>query len=368
MNNIVRSQPTEVITSSSIRTWLTCRKKWWYLYDQKLRHKKKNKALTFGSLTHVALEAYFLGRDWEAAIDEFIAAEGDCWDLVNEQAYQAAMARALVSGYVKNGFWEMLGHEVIACEKKFEVPVKTPGGRKWSKYTFSGKIDMVTKDNYGNYTLWDFKTSAKALDKEWCQLDSQMEVYLWAYSQLNEIPAYQIVYSQLRKPTIKPTRIPLRDEFGFKYVEDPSGDRVWISKPKAMSVKDIIKGKPIFGKPRQMVRDGSGDKLHDRPETPAEYEERLNVDISRRPEHYYANADIMKSASDLDKIEARIWAMAHEVGAGFICTVSNSCQMYGCPYMELCISDNRASRKKNYEKVEIHSELIEEEREGEEDV
>ena len=342
-------------TSSEIRAWLTCRKKWWFRYDQSLTSRKQHSAMTFGSIVHIALEAYFLGRDWETAINDFVEKNGTPWDVDNEEGYQLAMARAMVSQYIANGFWDMKDHTVVACEWKFSVPVKTPGGRKWDKYTFSGKIDMITKDKWGNVYLWDFKTGSKDLDPEWARLDSQMENYLWGYSQVHDIPAFQIIYSQLRKPTIKPKRIPKRDDSGFKMVENPFGDRVWIKEPTDESP----------GKPRQMPRNDSADTLITRPETPDEYEARLIADIKARSEHYFKDATIIKSKKDLLKVERRLWDMAHEVGSGNICTASSSCQFYGCAYRELCLQDSRASRLENYKVVEIHEELKEEEGEGE---
>ena len=355
-------------TSSEIRSWLTCRKKWWFRYHEKLGSKRQHSAMTFGTIVHIALEAYFLGRDWQEAIAKFVKVNGTPWDVDNEEGYQLAMANAMVSQYISNGAWEMLNHTVVACEWKFSVPVKTPSGRRWGQYTFSGKIDMITKDKWGNVYLWDFKTGSKDLDLEWAKLDSQMENYLWGYSQSHKVPAFQVIYSQLRKPTIKPKRIPVRDDNGFKQVFDVDGARVWIKEP-CMETVHVDDGTPVGknhgvhvdGKPRQMARPDSGEKLLTRPETPAEYEARLVADIKWRPHHYFKDANIIKTAKELQKIQERLWAMAHEIGNGYICTASSSCQFYGCQYREICIQDSKAGRLANFKIVERHEELREEE-------
>jgi len=332
------------ITSSEIRQWLTCRKKWWFRYNQLLVPIKKQDALTFGSLVHKALEAAYTDKDWLKAIDLFEGYQDPEFEA--EEAYRKAMAEAMVEGYLNQGYLEKLGHVVVACEYEFSVPLITPCGRKWPRYMFSGKIDLITEDEYDNIYLWDFKTGSKGLDSEWAQLDLQMENYLWAMSQELDFPALHIVYSQLRKPTIKPNDVPMRDELGRKIILDTLHERVWIKDQE---------------KPRQVARKEMGEVLLTRPMTSEEFYKKISDDIAKRPDFYYENVIIVKTQNDLDKVQSRLWEMAHDIGHRDIVRNPNSCQIYGCAYRELCVNDNTLSRRANYEIREAHEELLEKE-------
>lgn len=63
------------VSWSQIRTWTTCRQKWYWLYRVGIVPKRMRRAPSIGSCGHVALAAVTAGTDWEAAVDAWLQEE-----------------------------------------------------------------------------------------------------------------------------------------------------------------------------------------------------------------------------------------------------------------------------------------------------
>jgi len=288
-----------IITSTELRTWKSCRLKWWFRYDQCLVPRRKQEALTFGSLIHAGAEAYYLKQDWRKAIGEFIREQETPWG-DEESRFVVSKAVALLEGYIKRDPVRREGHTVESVEREFSVPLRSPAGRRETRYLLAGKRDLATRDPSGNLWLWDHKTGSMQLDTSHLEIDDQMETYIWADTQ-DGLPACGIFYNLIRKPSIKP---------------------------------------------RQK-------------ETPSQWYHRLSEDIESRPEFYYQTEMIVKTQRHLDRIETDLWEIAHKIGKGHIYRNPASCTIFGCSYRELCQNDSLAIRSSMYDHERRHIELEE---------
>lgn len=287
---------TRILTASEIAAWKSCRKKWWFRYDQELVPNWPPRPLTYGRLTHTALEAHYLGKDGMNAINAEVEAEKEYWD--EEAPFVIHQAQSLLKAYQKRDPVLLDGHTIAFVEREFSVPLRTPSGRKWHAFAFNGKVDLGTYDPHGNLWPWDHKTSAMALNESWLSLNDQMGFYDWAMTQLGEKPM-GIIYNLLRKPSIKPRKA----------------------------------------------------------ETPEEWGVRLLADIESRPAFYFQHSLIVKTGRDLASIERELWECAHEVGRGPIHRNPGNCQIMGCQYMELCKADSPLIRSASYRHERAHVEL-----------
>jgi hypothetical protein len=286
-----------ILTSSEIRTWDTCQKRWWFRYHEELVPERGQKALSYGRAVHAGLEAYHSGLDTKEAIQKAMDEAGGTW-LAQESVYVLAEATALVKKYAEHDPVAEMGHTVEATERQFSVPLRTPSGRRWPSIEFHGKIDLATRDGHGNLWIWDHKTSATALKVQWLPLNDQMGYYYWAASQLGDTPV-GIVYDLIRKPSIQP-------------------------------------------------RKGEGAD---------EWQDRLLADIDTRPDFYFQRAEIVKSVGELWEIEADLWDAAHRIGTGRIRRSPNACQLMGCPYTDICTTDSALMRSVGYKHERAHVEL-----------
>ena len=283
------------LTSSEIRAWDSCQKKWWFRYHEELVPQRGVKVLSYGQAVHAGLEAIHNGQKPEPAIQAVL---GETTWMADETPYVLAEATALVEKYVEHDPVKEMGHTVEATECQFSVPLRTPAGRRWPLIELHAKIDLTTRDGYGNLWIWDHKTSATALKPQWLPLNDQMGFYYWAMAQLGERPV-GIVYDLIRKPSIQPRKGESADAWKV----------------------------------------------------------RLSVDIDTRPEFYYQRAEIVKSADELDAIGADLWEAAHKIGAGRIRRNPSHCQLMGCAYTDLCTADSLLIRSAGYKHERAHSEL-----------
>jgi len=286
-----------IITSSEIRAWKGCPKKWWFRYDQELVPVKTPIPLSYGRLVHQGLEAYYRGEDALDAVSKFFEEESTPWG-EDQELYVLAEACALLRGYIDRDPVKPLGHTVSAVEHEGVVPLRTPGGRRWHHFLLGFKIDLETDDRYGNLWAWDHKTAQGALNEAHLALDDQMAFYSWALAQLGRRPQ-GVVYNLIRKPSIKP---------------------------------------------RQN-------------EEPDAWQQRLSEDIVKRPEFYFQRSLIVKSESELAATAAELWSLAHSIGREPIHRNPSSCQIFGCAYREICIADTPLSRSAGYRHERAHIEL-----------
>lgn len=222
-----------------------------------------------------------------------------------EEADEQETVRATVTALI-NGYMLMYApfdrHEP---EKQFSMPIRTTTGKSSSKLVIAGKIDDIAYIN-GECWIVEYKTASR-LDSTYFDrlyLDTQITTYMVAARRMGYNPV-GVIYRVLRKPSLK-------------------------------------RGKT---------------------ESLAQFLNRLEADISARPEWYFEERKIYRSVDDLTAFEKQLYnetKLSNDLyKKGCTYMHSTSCSMYGrCEYLPLCMKE--AGAEALFEIREPHEELREE--------
>jgi hypothetical protein len=135
-----------LLTSSALKTYRECPKKYELMYDQRWRPVRTSGALRFGTLTHKALEAWWknLQGDRLGAALEALRTESDPWDAVK--------VRELIVGYEAKWGPSAGDYEAIGVETKFTLPLMNPDTMGESRtWDLGGKMDVLVRALRGPY-------------------------------------------------------------------------------------------------------------------------------------------------------------------------------------------------------------------------
>lgn len=124
-----------IVTMSSMKTFRSCPRKYFYRYEQGYKSTKTSEALRFGTLFHLGLEAWWKTRSVDDALAAMRAG-------VAADAFELVKAEELMLGY--HFRWEDEPHVTVAVEAQFEAPLVNPTTGAASKtWNLSGKIDAI---------------------------------------------------------------------------------------------------------------------------------------------------------------------------------------------------------------------------------
>lgn len=323
-----RNPSLELLTHSRQDCFKVCRKKHYYAYELGIRKINAAKALRIGTNGHAALETLGCGGSINDAMDVLDLAYSTPSDdslSLDEWNYEHETLRQLIAGYVWR--WPNVTH--VATEQSFCLPLVNPAtGKKSRTFELGGKIDGIIKLEDGRLAVLEHKFLGESLDSDsdiWKRLliDHQVTLYLMAARQLG-YDVDTVIYDVIRKPTIKPTEIPILDDDGIKVVLDRSGNRV------------LNKN----GKPRQTASTKDGFCLQSRSMNCAEWGQKLNEDIGTRPEYYYARQEVPRLDGDIEEYCHELWDIAHAMrdaasnNRSYRTANKNTCSW--CSYYGLC--------------------------------
>lgn len=209
-SNIILIGNTEAVdltevSNSKIKCFTSCGRKGHYKYVEKLRPKRKPKALHFGSVFHETMETLLKGEsvkekilaykaEWDAMMDEEkeLYAEADPKNILN-----------LVKRYKKHWAEHDKDAEIICVEQDFKIRIPdTP-------LVYVGKIDYIQRRDSGIYPS-DLKTCKSIPDDEFRMRDTQSANYLWSLKLLapylgfkpDEIRGFVFDYVRKKPPAI----------------------------------------------------------------------------------------------------------------------------------------------------------------------
>jgi PD-(D/E)XK nuclease superfamily len=246
-----------VVTNSQLRTLRRCTREHHYRYDLGVRVRLEADALRFGTLMHLALEAW-----WTAEPSVRLAR---ALDVLHEHAldpYELARATALMVGYHTR--WDEDEHfEVIAVEAEFVATLVNPatGGRSRT-YDLAGKIDVIVRRANGQVWIVEHKTTSEDLGPgsiywQRLQIDPQVSMYFVGGRALG----YDIagcLYDVIKKPRQTPHTATPEDK-------------------------------------RRTKKDGSYyADVREEDETPEAYEARLMTAIEAAPDAFYQRGEVMR--------------------------------------------------------------------------
>ncbi len=228
-----------LLTHSRMTSFKTCPKKHFFEYELGIRPEKERVPLRMGSAIHLGLEYRAKGCSPSDAIG--VAVEGynqpPQWCQAEEQLFDWWVEREkvarLLAGYFwyweQEGMWEEF--EIVEAEGSFSLPLTNPEtGRSTPSFQLGGKRDKIIRSMSGAVKLMEHKTCSEDLGVDsdyWKRLriDQQISLYtVAARSQGHDIES--ILFDVIRKPSIRPSQIPLLDDDGLKVVLDGDGGEV----------------------------------------------------------------------------------------------------------------------------------------------
>jgi hypothetical protein len=318
----------QLLTHSCRQAFLNCPRSYYWSYVRRLRKINDPKALRMGSAGHLGTETLHKG----GALDDACQAVRDYYDGIEpfdqyEHDLECATILNLIAGYQ----WRWQDHRLtyIAVEQQYSIPLINPKSKRKSRqWDWGGKIDGIIAYEDARQAVLETKFLGDDIGPEsklWSRLriDPQISSYVVAARRLG-FNVESVLYNVIRKPTIKPSPIPVLDELGAKIVLDQYGLRVLTER----------------GQWRQTGDKEKGYVLQTRPCTPEEWGERLLEDITSRPDFYFARKEIARLQADLDDFEYEMFGVGQlikdaEKGGRWIKNVSkNTCQY--CSYFNLC--------------------------------
>ncbi len=299
----------QTISYSEISTFASCRRKHNLEYKQLITRKVTKNYFFIGGVLHDCLEYLYTLKFYNIAFDtqdiinffEFLTEfkiQKDKVDHPDQIAdielleFEVNKGYAIISVYMSfvlpNDEFEMIPQtddpnkpflETIFCN-----PVLTPNGNKSTKFLHTGKIDGLVMLN-GAYYLFEHKFLAAfdSSDVEWLPKDLQVLSYVYAMQEKYGIHIQGIVYNVCRKPKLRQKKT----------------------------------------------------------ETVTEFRDRILMDLSDRPEHYFERFTVMVNQENVADIPHYIYENCKEIPSARPLPASVFiCKRSGCYFKEVCLSDN----------------------------
>lgn len=298
-----------IVSNSEVKTFAECVRKHFYHYIRGRRAHGKADALRFGTLIHIALEAWWL---------ELKAAQFDPLEVAlraiqqsDEVAdpFELVKAEELMRGYHFRWFAEPL--EVIGVEVEFRMPLVNPATGRTSKTAqVGGKIDAIVRDRNGDVWIIEHKTTAEdfgAGSTYWdrVRMSSQIGTYLHGARALGLDPA-GCVYDVIGKVSLRPLKA------------TPPESRKYTN------------AGTLYANQREVD------------ETIDEYRIRVRASIAKDPNAYFGRALQVRLEEDEAESLADLWqhvrAMREAELANRFPRNPDACVRYGrtCDYFEVC--------------------------------
>jgi len=268
------------------------------MQEKGYRPVKGAESLSFGTLVHECLAAYFSGT--QEKIPGIIAKEPD--------QYRQVIARELVDGYMLR--WPLDRSAVLAVEAEFTLPMVNPRTSAYSRtWELAGKIDAIIQTDKG-VAVVEHKTTVEDISVPESPyflklvIDPQITGYCLGAEKLGHKPTH-ILYDVIGKPGIRPLRATPEDK--RKYTKD---GRLYANQ-------------------------------RDRDETPEEYGDRLRVDIAENQASYFQRKEIVRNEMDIIEYLEDCWSVGKFImesrNENFWPRRAAQCFNYGqCQFYQVC--------------------------------
>jgi hypothetical protein len=166
-----------ILRGSEYQDFLTCRKKWYHGWVEKITPKKADGKLFFGNLFHKWLELYYNNGCNKLQADLELSVWWNEQDLVDMDEVELAEVKTLLNG-VRDHYHDTYGSsdskfKVLATELEFIVKLQ-------EDIYYTGTIDLVYEVD-GKIRFADHKTVASiSMYEEKARMDRQISRYWWA--------------------------------------------------------------------------------------------------------------------------------------------------------------------------------------------
>ena len=212
------------VTQSLLSCFQNCERKAYYRYKLGLVNPESTLALDFGNSMHYAIENYLLGDTPKVALDKVekeLLTRNDTFNN-NEISVEELFAQLepVFRGWVE--YWQMRDskkYKWLDVEKEFNVPSPVNG------ISFRGKVDGVyelPKEN--SIGILETKTMGQINDDLIYKLsfDRQLMLYCYAINQEYLRPVTQCTYNIIRRPLLRRGKTETLDTFYNRISEDVS--------------------------------------------------------------------------------------------------------------------------------------------------
>jgi hypothetical protein len=202
-----------VLTNSSISSFKTCARKYYWRYCRELELQDTAESLTLGSEVHRFLEGFYRQ-------EPFVLDTGG----LSPKA--TGILEGLSEAYPLLYADDFTLFDVVAVEKNLDGAILNPEtGRGARDFRFGGKIDALVRmkaDHYGfragDLVLLEHKTAAR-VDEAYLarlELDSQIRLYSLYLERELKIPIAGVLYNIILKPGIRPKKDETPGEFTLR--------------------------------------------------------------------------------------------------------------------------------------------------------
>lgn len=319
----------QLLTFSRQQTFKVCRRQHQFAYEWGIRRENDARALRMGSAWHHLLEMLKAGIRLEDAIEWLrtnYAELPEAYDPL-DWSYECETLERLLCAYQWR--WQDVKIEYVGNEQSFSLPLVNPAtGAASTNWDWAGKIDGIIRLEDHRLSVMEHKLLGEELDSDsplWKRLrvDHQISLYILAARNLGH-DVGSVFYDVTRKPTIKPTAVPILDGNGAKVVLDRDNMRVFNKN----------------GAPRQTASTEDGYALQTRPMTPDEWGEKLTADIQERPVFYFARKEVARLQQDLEECESELWDIQKTIRDAqvndrhFRTATRETCQF--CAFFDMC--------------------------------
>ena len=313
--------PEVLLTKSRLTAWRRCKRFHRLRYLDGWESASRSEALTFGTIVHAGLEAYWSKR----IVDDMT---------VNVDPILEIKAEEILLAYTKVAWPDRDDYEVVAVEHPVRFPLLNPDTMQASRtYEMASVIDLVLKrKSTGEMILVEHKTTGSDFSDDaadyWNRLsmDPQLSLYVVA-CEAEGWKIDRIIYDVMARPQLR------------LKLATPLDKRRYTKK----GVLDA----------RQRELD----------ETPEDFRARLRADITERPERYFGRREIARVESEIQDGMLDTWEEAKAIRqaelSGRHPRNPDACHLYGntCEYYDLCALGVNPAESALYVKREAHPEL-----------
>lgn len=203
-----------------LQEWLSCQRKFYWHYVERLEPKSTSRNLVFGVAIHEALHQYIMaggaGINAVPALEKAVVAFEESYraelekikevDMIDEDLESGPI---LLRAYV-NKYW--FDHfKALAAEEELFVDI--PNGLCTKADRFTGRIDLVT-ENEGRIEIRDYKTTRAnfGMIEKSLRISDQANGYMWLWNRNHpDKPCNTLVYDLMKIYKGKPDfmRIPV---------------------------------------------------------------------------------------------------------------------------------------------------------------
>lgn len=191
-----------LISNSRVNTFLTCQRKEYYSFRERLQPRQRNygKGLTRGIVGHQALESYYLGKQSGYSKEQCLALALEQVDIeienIPEFTKEFLQLQDVLKSYV-DLYWDEKW-EVLEVEKQYDTILEN----STVDVKYGMRLDLLVKDEWGNIILVDHKFVYNFFTEKELKMNGQTRKYIRCLRD-NGIPVKKAILNQIRYRELK---------------------------------------------------------------------------------------------------------------------------------------------------------------------